>query len=261
MTEITPFAFDDAAVRVITIGAEPWFVAADVLTALELDRKALERLDDDEKGVNSIHTPGGRQDMVTINEPGLYSLIMGSRKSNAKRFKKWVTSEVLPAIRKTGSYSIAPQTPVIPAEHADMIAALEIAARMLNASESGKLAMLHGYARANAPALLPALPAYAIDAPAVAGQAATSSEVTKSATALLKEAGSTLSARAFNALALERGLLSKVTRAGTKGAKEFLVVTDAGLRWGKNVISPQNPRESQPHWYSRSFPALLTELN
>lgn len=260
MNEITPFAFDGAAVRVITVDNAPWFVATDVCEALEIKNatQAMTRLDDDERSMLNI----GRQGEVhCINEAGLYSMILGSRKAEARRFKKWVTSEVLPAIRKTGSYSIAPQTPVIPAEHADMIAALEIAARMLNASESGKLAMLHGYAKANAPALIPALPAYAIDAPVIAGQVATSSEVTKSATALLKEAGSALSARAFNALALERGFLAKVTRAGSKGIKEFLVVTDAGLRWGKNVISPQNPRESQPHWYSRSFPELLTELN
>ncbi|RCI61010.1 hypothetical protein DT376_46485, partial [Pseudomonas aeruginosa] len=66
-------------------------VAADVLASLALDRKALERIDDDEKGVNSIHTPGGIQQMTTVNEPGLYSLILGSRKPEAKRFKRWVT--------------------------------------------------------------------------------------------------------------------------------------------------------------------------
>lgn len=101
------FSFDKSfSVRVVMRDGDPWFVAADVLAALSLDRKALERLDADEKGVSSIHTLGGDQDMTIINESGLYSLILGSRKPEAKKFKKWVTSEVLPSIRKTGSYQI-----------------------------------------------------------------------------------------------------------------------------------------------------------
>ncbi len=111
----TVFTFTAQSVRVVVIDEAPWFVAADVLAALTLDRKALERLDDDEKGVSSIHTPGGTQEMGIINESGLYSLILGSRKPEAKKFKKWVTSEVLPAIRKTGTYSV--QQPVPEAVH------------------------------------------------------------------------------------------------------------------------------------------------
>jgi prophage antirepressor-like protein len=67
-------------------------------------------LDDDEKGTHNMSTLGGSQEMSTINESGLYSLIFGSRKAAARRFKKWVTSEVLPTIRKTGSYSAAAET-------------------------------------------------------------------------------------------------------------------------------------------------------
>lgn len=61
-------------------------------------------LDDDEKGIDSIDTPGGRQEMSTVSEPGLYSLILRSRKPEAKRFKRWITHEVLPSIRRTGGY-------------------------------------------------------------------------------------------------------------------------------------------------------------
>jgi prophage antirepressor-like protein len=105
-----PLAFDGSRVRVITDEqGSPWFVALDLLDLLNLDRKAMERLDDDEKGVAAIHTPGGVQSMTTVNEPGLYSLILGSRKPEAKRFKRWVTHEVLPAIRRTGHYGAAPQ--------------------------------------------------------------------------------------------------------------------------------------------------------
>lgn len=102
-----------AAVRVITRDGEPWFVAADVCAALTVGNTAMAmaRLDDDEKGVSSIDTPGGQQRLAIVNESGLYSLILGSRKPEAKRFKKWVTAEVLPSIRKTGVYSVTAARP------------------------------------------------------------------------------------------------------------------------------------------------------
>lgn len=105
-TNPIPFAFDDHLVRVIVRDGDPWFVAADVAKVLEIGRTddAVRRLDDDEK--DTIRTPGGPQEMTIINESGLYSLILTSRKPAAKRFKKWVTSEVLPSIRKTGSYAM-----------------------------------------------------------------------------------------------------------------------------------------------------------
>ena len=94
------------AVRSILIDGEPWFVAADVCKALELEKtnRALSRLDDDEKGAHSVSTPGGRQRMSIISESGLYSLILGSRKPEAKAFKRWITHEVIPSIRKHGAY-------------------------------------------------------------------------------------------------------------------------------------------------------------
>jgi prophage antirepressor-like protein len=122
--QLAPFDFEGRQVRIVTDAqGEPWFVAADVLTTISLDRKALERLDDDEKGVNSIHTPGGVQEMTTVNEPGLYALVLGSRKAEAKRFKRWVTHEVLPAIRKTGSYAV-PAIAALPAPTQDRVTSL-----------------------------------------------------------------------------------------------------------------------------------------
>ena len=122
--QLAPFDFEGRQVRIINDAqGEPWFVAADVLSTISLDRKALERLDDDEKGVNSIHTPGGIQEMTTVNEPGLYALVLGSRKAEAKRFKRWVTHEVLPAIRKTGSYAV-PAMAALPAPTQDRVTSL-----------------------------------------------------------------------------------------------------------------------------------------
>ena len=94
------------AVRSLLIDSDPWFVAADVCKALELEKtnRALSRLDDDEKGAHSVSTPGGRQRMSIISESGLYSLILGSRKPEARAFKRWITHEVIPSIRKHGAY-------------------------------------------------------------------------------------------------------------------------------------------------------------
>ena len=93
-------------VRTIVKGEDVWFVAKDVCDVLEIknSRDALGRLDDDEKGVALTDTPGGKQEMVIVNEPGLYSLILGSRKPEAKEFKRWITHKVIPSIRKHGGY-------------------------------------------------------------------------------------------------------------------------------------------------------------
>lgn len=106
---VIPFAFDGTDVRALTRDGDPWFVLADVCRVLEIDnsRNASARLDEDEKGVHTVDTLGGPQQMVVINESGLYSLVITSRKPEAKRFKKWITSEVIPAIRKTGGYMMA----------------------------------------------------------------------------------------------------------------------------------------------------------
>lgn len=104
------FEYHSAEIRTVTKNGEPWFVAADVCAVLCIgnSRMATGRLDADEKGVSQIDTPGGRQDVTIINESGLYSLILRSDKPEAKQFKKWVTSIVLPTIRRTGGYTVAP---------------------------------------------------------------------------------------------------------------------------------------------------------
>jgi prophage antirepressor-like protein len=92
----------------------PEWVADDICKALGLENtsKSLETLEPEEKGITKGYTLGGDQEMLTVNEPGLYRLIFKSRKPAAKRMKKWVFSEVLPSIRKTGKYSVVPEVPV-----------------------------------------------------------------------------------------------------------------------------------------------------
>ncbi|EPG9948151.1 BRO-N domain-containing protein [Klebsiella aerogenes] len=111
-TKPAVFSFEsNSNVRAISIDGNPWFVAADVCKALGIKHtaSAMRSLDDDEKGVHSMHTPGGQQDFTIISESGLYTLILRCRDAVTPgtipyRFRKWVTSEVLPQIRKTGRY-------------------------------------------------------------------------------------------------------------------------------------------------------------
>lgn len=103
---LIPFRFDAHPVRTLLINDQPWFVASDVAKALQYQtaKDMARNLDDDERGRQIVPTPSGDQEMTIINESGLYSAILRSRKAEAKRFKKWVTAEVLPAIRKYGRY-------------------------------------------------------------------------------------------------------------------------------------------------------------
>lgn len=100
------FQYNNREVRTLLIDNDPWFVAKDICDVLEIrnSHDALNRLDDDEKTTSVIPTQFGSKEMNLINEGGLYNLIFTSRKEEAKAFKKWVTSKVLPTIRKTGGY-------------------------------------------------------------------------------------------------------------------------------------------------------------
>lgn len=98
---------DFGTIRVSTQDGEPWFAASDVCSALGIDKTAASRLDDDEKGLRLTQTHGGEQRILFVSEPGFYKLVMRSRKPEAKAFQRWVTHEVLPAIRRDGGYMAA----------------------------------------------------------------------------------------------------------------------------------------------------------
>lgn len=104
--KLQTFDFNSNPVRVVMMDDAPWFVAVDVCRVLEIvnSRDALSALEEDEKGVGISDTPGGSQKMNIVSESGLYALIFKSRKAEAKKFRKWVTSEVLPELRRSGFY-------------------------------------------------------------------------------------------------------------------------------------------------------------
>lgn len=108
-------------IRGLKIEGEPWFVGKDIATALGYSDTAQairKHIDDEDKGVVESTTPGGKQNITIINESGLYSLMLKSKLPGAKKFKRWVTSEVLPSIRKTGAYSVPGAGRDAPADNA-----------------------------------------------------------------------------------------------------------------------------------------------
>lgn len=132
--QIIPFRYAEAReLRTVTIDGEPWFVANDVTAILNIGNtsQALSYLDDDERGVITNDTLGGPQLVSIVSESGLYSLILRSRKAEAKPFKRWITHDVIPAIRKTGSYGTAVRE--LPRDFAEALRALatEVEARAL----------------------------------------------------------------------------------------------------------------------------------
>jgi prophage antirepressor-like protein len=124
-----PFHFEGRQVRVaIDDDGTAWFVAQDACEVLDIGTEQTRRLDADEKGLRPIQTPSGAQQMVVVNEPGLYALVFGSRKLEAKAFKRWIRHEVLPAIRKTGSYSLQAPASDMPSLPRTFAEALRLAA-------------------------------------------------------------------------------------------------------------------------------------
>lgn len=109
--ELQMFSYDGSEIRMVQRNGEPWWVLKDVCNILDISnsRDVTARLDDDEKGVDTTDTLGGKQELTVISESGLYNVILLSRKPEAKRFKRWVTHEVLPSICMTGLYA-TPET-------------------------------------------------------------------------------------------------------------------------------------------------------
>jgi prophage antirepressor-like protein len=119
--QVVPFTYQGSQVRTVQVDSEPFFVAKDVCEVLGIQnhKDAVRRLDHDEVRGSVVPTPSGSQEMIIINESGLYHLVFTSRLSQAKAFRKWVTSEVLPALRKHGRYEVG--TPSITAAKGEQL--------------------------------------------------------------------------------------------------------------------------------------------
>lgn len=118
MNDLQIFTYEGTPLRTVEKNGELWWVLRDVCDILEIVKASdvAARLDTDEKGVGQISTPGGKQEMWLVNEPGLYKVIFRSDKPQAKDFSRWVTHEVLPTLRRTGSYTMQTAQPMTPAQ-------------------------------------------------------------------------------------------------------------------------------------------------
>ncbi|CAB3784245.1 BRO-N domain-containing protein [Pararobbsia alpina] len=265
MSNIIPFLFKDHGriheIRAVIIDDEDHFVGKDVCSALAY-ADSTTAMRSHCRGVQKLHpipdAKGRLQDTRVLTEADVLRLIVSSTLPAAEHFERWVFEEVLPAIRKTGSYQ-APGTPQRSAKMEAEIAGAELYARLLRPAPSSQVAMIAKIVENNGgdPKFLPA---YAVDA--APDQLSGSSMPTKPLSALLSDHGIRMSAQAFNKLLAEAGYIEERTRpssSGKDGVKRFWAITDLGLRYGKNLTPPNNPRETQPHWYVERF-AELHEL-
>ena len=263
------FRFENQDVRLIGTAERPEWIAKDICRVLEISdvSNALKNLDADEKGTHIVRTLGGNQSLLTINESGLYSLVLRSRKPQAKKFKKWVTSEVLPAIRQTGHYSLA--NPKSQAQTQFPKTAIEIAAECLKeagiSDQQSQLWKLDQYSKysqgaeklvfseakkliANG-AELPTLPL----SPTEVGQ--------RVGEKLGKDA---LSARKINLLLIECGLQIPIEKISKKSGRKKKVydLTDLGRQHGHLELTSAKHSDgtvvTQVRWFE-SVVEILTE--
>ena len=257
---------DFGEVRMTLIDGEPWFVGKDIADILGYvaARNALrDNVDEEDKMVVQMsdiqdctsevlpdHMKGSK--ITIINESGLYSLILRSEKPEAKKFKKWITSEVIPSIRKTGSFSMKSLKPMVPSTLADYvygfnayIAGLKANLNISDASTAGlynRLAVAMGYPEVD---YVP------------------SKGVKFSASTLLEKFGRKGQIHEFNRRMEAKEFLEVKERYSTSKPdhiKKFKALTEAGLRFGENSVSPKNEKEVQPHYYEGKFGELLNIL-
>ena len=246
----TPFSFHGLLVRVIDDGTgEPWFIAKDVAEALGYANTS-KAINAHCKAVNTCRTEMGGQVRAVqiIPERDLYRLVMKSKLPAAEQFEEWVVGQVLPSIRKTGTFSVQLTNN---SKLVGELAILECFDRLLKPAPSSKMMMLAKIA-ANNGLESSFLPGYAIDAaPDATGG---SSMPTKAITALIKDHSIASTAAAFNRLLSKHGFLKQLQRKNSKQVMvDFWCVTDKGMTYGKNLTNPQSPRETQPHWYVDRF--------
>lgn len=265
--DVRPILFNDDAVRIVVLHGDVMFVASDVTAVLGYGNSSAAVAKHCKAPITITKREGGF--LTVIPERDVYRLVVRSKLPAAERFEEWLVGEVLPSIRRTSSYSMsaaAPDpTPPAPLARSQVtlageIAIGEMAARLLNMSESAKLALVARIAKAHSLGT-GFLPSYAIDAPTDSTSA--TSEESSSATALLARHGRGMSAAQLNVALARLGYLRKCKRDTSRldlypdGMKSFWKIEGPGLMYGKNIIDPQSPRETKPQWFVSRFADLL----
>lgn len=242
-------------VRTIVIDGEIHFVGKDVAEALgyvNASKAVITHVDEEDKQKLMLLADSQNGNVVTettvINESGLYSLVLSSKLPQAKEFKKWITSEVIPSIRKTGSYSVVESKLIGNKEDSvrASIAWVDGVANIMKLNDSSKLLLLQ---QCGEQLGLPT-PAYT-----------KSKDTLHSATELLKKNNVGIFIFAFNKLAIANSYLEVKSRMSSHGKiKHFNSLTEKGLLYGENQVSPQNPKETQPLYYDSKFMELCKKL-
>lgn len=233
-------------VRVAGTSERPLFCLADLCSVLELrPNDVRQRLDDGVVSTHPITDSLGREQQANfVNEDGMYDVILDSRKPQARAFRKWITSEILPSIRKTGGYSV--KTEVSKPTISDKMKAATWAAKFLNLNDSSKLIIAKQILEPYNLPLSDYTPSHGI---------------LKSASELLSERGMKISAQVFNKKAIEKGYLCELERNSAHGQKKrFKSITNKGIPFGEDQVNPNNPKSTQPLWYEDKFGELLGVL-
>lgn len=263
MNDVTIFRKDEfGAVRAVTLEGEPWFVAADVCRALEIDNTATRRLDEDEKAAlrltqtSSNGTEQGR-DVTIINEPGLYALVLSSRKPEAKAFKRWITHEVIPSIRKTGGYIAGQET----MDDDQLLANALLVAQRKIAERSKQLEAANAKIQADAPKVLFAETVQKAEGDILVRQLAKLmvqrgyDTGEKRLYDLLRRDGFVIKANAKNQNAptqrsVDMGLMRSIERTVSSADKTFIssttVITPKGQIYFLNKYAPEKPEKKRP---------------
>ncbi len=261
MSNLIPFQFEGTSIRVVTDEhGEPLFVGKDVCEALGFTNPS-DAMNTHCRGVAKrypiVDSLGRTQEARVLTEPDVLRLIVNCTLPAAEEFERLVFEEILPTIRRTGSYT---HEKAKPSDSTRQPSRNQVAAAILllrAAAEDLKLApsaVLGGYQKIEAHlGIVGLLPNYATDAPNDSG--AGSSEVAKPVGQLLEEFGVSMSAVAFNRLLVQSGFLVEMERKSTNGTKRYKSV--ANLAFGKNATHPNNQKETQPLWYASRFQELL----
>lgn len=260
MNDVTIFRKNEfGAVRAVTLAGEPWFVAADVCRALGLGNSSdvIKRLDEDERTLVSIEGASNGLPVNAVNEPGLYALILGSRKPEAKAFKRWITHEVIPAIRKTGGY-IAAKLDETPEEI--MARALVVANETL-ARHKQQLEAANAKIKADAPKVLFAETVQKAEGDILVRQLARLMNQRgydigeRRLYEILRRDGWVIKANAKDQNAptqksVDMGLMRVIERAIGSAEKTFLstttVITPKGQIYFLNKYAPEKPEKKRP---------------
>lgn len=250
MNDLTLLQFEKTEIRILSdANGEPLFVAKDVAVALGY-ADTTNAIKQHCKGVAEYHpvhdARGQLRDTRVIRELDLYRLIAGSQLPSAQVFERLVFEDILPSIRKTVRYE-APNAPAAPLDKKLVIG--RAAVDWLRMSDTSKLPLLADISKSEGvdPSFLPSY----VD-----------ESLTRSMTALLIEHGKPFSIHIANATLTDMGLLETLTRPSSKGEPaKFKSLTAAGLEYGRNETSPQNPRETQPLYFVNRFPELLDRIN